>query len=38
VTRARETLRVFASAEAIRAMMARRIVRDSGLAERIWSD
>ncbi|MCR9094095.1 MAG: exodeoxyribonuclease V subunit alpha [bacterium] len=38
VTRAREAIRVFASAPAIREMMARRIVRDSGLAERIWSD
>ncbi len=35
VTRARRAIRVFASSEAIRAMMARRIVRDSGLAERL---
>ena len=38
VTRAREGIRIFASVEALRAMMARRIVRDSGLAERIRSD
>ena len=38
VTRARDSIRVFASVEAIRAMMSRRIVRSSGLAERIWND
>ena len=38
VTRAREAIRVFASVEAIRAMMSRRIVRESGLPDRLWSD
>jgi len=38
VTRARTTLRVHASESAIRAMMGRRIQRDSGLAERLWAD
>lgn len=38
VTRAREGIRIFASVEALRAMMARRMVRDSGLAERIRSN
>ena len=36
VTRARTTLRVHASAAAIRAMVERRIRRDSGLAELLW--
>ena len=36
VTRARTTLRVHASAAAIRAMVERRIHRDSGLAELLW--
>lgn len=38
VTRARTTLRVHASVEAIRSMVARRIERDSGLADRLWVD
>ena len=38
VTRARTTLRVHASESAIRAMIGRRIQRDSGLAERLWAD
>ena len=38
VTRARTAIRVFASVEAIRAMMSRRIVRESGLPDRLWSD
>lgn len=38
VTRARTAIRVFASVEAIRMMMSRRIVRESGLPDRLWSD
>ena len=38
VTRARTAIRVFASVEAIRTMMSRRIVRESGLPDRLWSD
>ncbi len=38
VTRARTAIRIFASVDALRAMMTRRIVRDSGLAERMRSD
>ena len=38
VTRARSTLRVHASEAALRAMVARRVSRDSALAERIWAD
>ncbi len=38
VTRARRRLRVHASDEAIRAMIERRIVRDSGLADRLRAD
>ena len=38
VTRARRRLRVHASDEAIRAMLDRRIVRDSGLADRLRGD
>jgi len=38
VTRARSTLRVHASEAALRSMIARRISRDSGLAERIWAE
>ncbi len=38
VTRARSTLRVHASEAALRAMVARRVSRDSGLAERIWAE
>lgn len=35
VTRARESLRIFASADAIRGMIGRRVARDSGLRERL---
>jgi hypothetical protein len=38
VTRARSTLRVHASEAALRAMLARRVSRDSGLAEQIWAE
>lgn len=38
VTRARHAIRVFASIDAIRAMMGRRIERESGLAERLWGE
>jgi len=38
VTRARKTLRVHASAASIRAMIERRIERDSGLSELLWPD
>ena len=38
VTRARTTLRVHASVAAIRAMVNRRIRRDSGLAELLWPE
>lgn len=38
VTRARQTLRVFASEAALREMVGRRVQRDSGLAERLWAD
>lgn len=36
VTRARERLRIHASEALLRAMLARRVDRDSGLGERIW--
>ncbi len=38
VTRARETLRIFASEAALRDMVDRRVQRDSGLGERLWAD
>ena len=38
VTRARRQLRIHASEPALRAMIERRIQRDSGLGERLWVD
>jgi len=38
VTRARATLRIFASEAALHDMVGRRVQRDSGLGERLWAD
>jgi exodeoxyribonuclease V alpha subunit len=38
VTRARKTLRIFASENALREMVGRRVQRDSGLGERLWAE
>jgi exodeoxyribonuclease V alpha subunit len=38
VTRAREKLRIHASASVIREAVARRVSRDSGLREKLWAD